>query len=303
MKPFLLWLRIIRPQTLPASLVPVLVAVLLTARHGIAANAVTATLTALCALALQILSNLINDYYDFRRGTDREGRAGFRRALAEGEVSERQMLAACGVAAATACALGLPLVLTGGLPILLIGLTALLFAWLYTATRHSLSYLGIADIFVLLYYGVLASSGTAWLLVATGHAPGLLLSIEDNGALCREHGILLQAAAAAGAVSGLVSMMVLMINNLRDRHSDRLAGKRTLPVRFGKRAGETLMLAEALLMPLCAWLAFHTVAPMLVVVPALLLWRKVRKANGAEYNRCLVMAGMTNVVYLLLCLT
>lgn len=288
MKSILLWLRIIRPQTLPASLTPVLVAVVLVWRGGMAVNALVAATVALCALALQILSNLINDYYDYRRGADRQGRAGFRRALAEGEVTERQMLAACLAAAATACLLGLPLIIIGGWPIIVVGLTALLFAWLYTATSHSLSYLGIADIFVLLYYGIIASAGTAWIITSY---ESRVMSYE-----------LLAKAAFSGAVSGLISMCVLMINNLRDRASDREAGKRTLPVRFGKRAAEAIMLCEVLLMPVCAWIAFEAVAPMLVVVAALLLWIKVCRAEGAEYNRCLVMAGMTNVLYFLLVL-
>lgn len=295
MKTILLWLRIIRPQTLPASLCPVLVAALLLFRAGMQVNPGVVTLVALCALALQILSNLINDYYDFRRGTDRRGRAGFRRALAEGEVSEREMLRACIAVAVIACLLGVPLIIIGGWPIILIGLTALLFAWLYTATSHSLSYLGIADIFAFLYYGVIASAGTAWIIVCHGAMPfGGFLSMSSSG-----NWPLLLQAGAAGAVSGLISMCVLMINNLRDRDSDLSAGKRTLVVRFGRRAGETIMLLEVLLMPLFAWLGFHAIVPMLIVVPAFLLWLKVRRAEGSEYNRCLILAGMTNVVYLL----
>lgn len=147
----MIWFRIIRPQTLFASLVPVLVGLKVC---GVCHWPV-AVATAACALLLQILSNLINDYYDFLRGTDKAGRAGFKRALAEGEVSEKAMRNACFITAALACAVGLYLVIIGGWVILAIGLSALLFAWLYTATSHSLSYLGIADIFVFLYYGVI----------------------------------------------------------------------------------------------------------------------------------------------------
>ena len=92
MKQILLWLRIIRPQTLFASLCPVLVGFMVA--HSLIHQSssfahMTAVLTASCALALQILSNLINDYYDYRRGTDKQGRVGFKRALAEGIVTER----------------------------------------------------------------------------------------------------------------------------------------------------------------------------------------------------------------------
>lgn len=271
----MLWLRIIRPQTLFASLCPVLVA-LLTQVESIRWE--VAIVTIVCALALQILSNLINDYYDFRRGTDKQGRVGFRRALAEGEVTEQQMRTACLITLGVCIVTGCYLVWTGGWVILLIGLTALLFAWLYTATSHSLSYLGIADIFVFLYYGVIASSGTGYL--QTGHFSWPVFY--------------------AGAVCGLISMCVLLINNLRDMEDDRAVGKRTLPVRFGRKAGLGLMLLVVLLMPVMAYCAFGLSWAMAVVVPGLCLFVAVTKAEGKQYNLCLLSAGLTNVVYTLL---
>lgn len=272
----LLWLRIIRPQTLFASLCPVLVA-LLTMTEPI--HTAKAAVTAVCALSLQILSNLINDYYDYRRGTDKQGRVGFRRALAEGEVSEKQMRNACLLTLAVCVAAGLWLVWQGGWVILLIGLSAILFAWLYTATSHSLSYLGIADIFVFLYFGVIASSGTYYLQTATFSLPVFF----------------------AGGVCGLISMCVLLINNLRDMEDDRRVGKRTLPVRFGRNAGLWLMFVIVVLMPVMAYLAFGGWSlPMLVGIPALRLLFAVKEAQGAAYNKYLLMTGLTNVFYTIL---
>lgn len=282
------WFRIIRPQTLFASLCPVLVALLITGQEmslsGGSLDVPVATTTIVCALALQILSNLINDYYDYRRGTDKKGRAGFRRALAEGEVTERQMLVACLITLGVCLVTGLYLVIVGGWVILLIGLTALLFAWLYTATSKSLSYLGIADIFVFLYYGVIASCGTYYLQTSTFHF-----------ALCTFHSVF-----CAGGVCGLISMCVLLINNLRDMEDDRAVGKRTLPVRFGRKAGLGLMLLIVGLMPLMAYGAFGWSWPMLVFVPALGLWAAVVRAKGKTYNLCLLAAGLINVVYTIL---
>lgn len=284
MKKFLLWFRIVRPQTLFASLVPVLVGILAVTRYNgsIAVEHPFATgmVTALCALGLQILSNLINDYYDFKRGTDKAGRAGFKRALAEGEVSKRQMLTAILIDLGICVTTGLFLVISGGWVILAIGVTALLFAWLYTATSRSLSYLGIADIFVLLYYGIIASAGTAYLLTHT----------------------FVPEAFWAGGVSGFISMCVLMINNLRDMDSDRQAGKKTLPVRMGKKAAEGVMLVEVLLMPLCAYMAYGLSVPMLIIIPAVILFFNVRKAVGARYNKLLLCTGLMNALYLLLVL-
>lgn len=271
----LLWLRIIRPQTLFASLCPVLV-VLVSMTEAI--DLPTALITMVSSLSLQILSNLINDYYDYRRGTDKQGRVGFKRALAEGDVTENQMLRACLITLGVALLTGLYLVFQGGWVIIAIGLSALLFAWLYTATSFSLSYLGIADIFVFLYYGVIASSGTYYL--QTGH-----FSLK---------------MFYAGAVCGLISMCVLLINNLRDVDDDRRVGKRTLPVRFGRKAGIGLMALVVLLMPLMAYLAFESLLPSLIILPGLLLLRAVHRAKGSAYNRCLVAAGLMNVCYTLL---
>lgn len=303
MKKILLWVRICRPQTLFASLVPVLVALYIVSRVSLIAP-LTAFATIVCALSLQILSNLINDYYDYVRGTDKAGRAGFKRALAEGEVSKKAMRNACFIAAGVACAFGLYLVYIGTWVILGIGLSALLFAWLYTATSHSLSYLGIADIFVFLYYGVIASCGTAYLqycdvaATATCNAGPSIMNEFTAGGM---HSPLMQAFFAGG-VSGLISMCVLLINNLRDIDSDRAVGKKTLPVRFGKHAGEGLMLCVVLLMPVFARMAWGWSPAMIIVIPAMVLWLKVIKAKGAEYNKCLLAAGLMNVLYFLLCI-
>ena len=96
-------------------------------------------------------------------------------------------------------------------------------------------------------------------------------------------------------------MCVLMINNLRDIDSDRAVGKRTLPVRFSKNAAHIFLFIIVLLMPLFAYLAFRSPLPMLVVIPAFVLWMKIIRSEGAAYNKCLVFAGMINLIYLILC--
>lgn len=285
MKRLFLWLRIIRPQTLFASLCPVLVGLMVAHFYIGYLSVPTALATVLCALALQILSNLINDYYDYKRGTDKQGRVGFKRALAEGTVTEKEMLTACLVALAFAVVLGACLCYVGGWAIVVIGITALFFAWLYTATPYSLSYLGIADIFVFLYYGVFATWGTVWLQFK---AEGLAFDIR------------LLMPVYAGAVCGLISMCVLAVNNIRDMDDDRLVGKRTLPVRLGKKAALAILGIIVVLMPLFAWLAFGVSWAMAVVIPACFLYYKVLNAKGAEYNICLMLAGVVNLIYTLL---
>ncbi len=284
MEQILLWLRIIRPQTLFASLCPVLVGLMVAHQFTGRVEPLTAAVTASCALALQILSNLINDYYDFKRGSDKQGRVGFKRALAEGLVSERAMRKACYITLAISLLLGTVLCYIGDWAIVAIGVTALLFAWLYTATPYSLSYLGIADIFVFLYYGVIASWGTVWLQMCD------VVCSSD----CQI------VAVYAGAVCGLISMCVLAINNIRDVEDDRLVGKLTIPVRIGKRAALALLAVIVLLMPLFAALAFGLSWAVAVIIPACFLYYKVLKAEGTQYNKCLLMAGIVNLIYVCL---
>ncbi len=276
MKQFLLWFRIIRPQTLFASLCPVVVGLMVS---PFPCNRSVAIITMVCALTLQVLSNLINDYYDFKKGADQAGRVGYKRALSEGEVSPRQIRFAIILTLCVALITGAWLVYKGGWPILGIGLTALLFAWLYTATDHSLSYLGIADIFVFLYYGVIATMGTCYL---------------------QGYDFLYEQAFYAGSVCGLISMCVLMINNLRDVADDCAAGKRTFVVRFGKRAGEWAMLVMIMLTPLFAYCAFGVSWAILILLPLLGVWIGVLRAKGKQYNACLLATGICNMFYVLL---
>jgi 1,4-dihydroxy-2-naphthoate octaprenyltransferase len=279
-----LWFRIIRPQTLFASLCPVLVGLIVThmliGPTGSLAR-LTAVLTAVSALALQVLSNLINDYYDYKRGTDKQGRVGFKRALAEGTVSEKAMLTACCVALIVAVASGAFLCYIGGWPIVAIGATSLLFAWLYTATPYSLSYLGIADIVCFLFYGPVATVGTAWLQTGRFSLTALLL----------------------GCVCGCVAVCVLATNNIRDIEDDRAVGKRTFPVRFGKnaaRVGVALMLVGAEAFALLALKGCPSVWLMLVPFGvSVFLYVRLLKAQGAQYNLCLFRFGLLNACYVL----
>lgn len=300
LKNIFLWFRIIRPQTLFASVVPVLVATIVVKNNGGEVDDVVSSLTIFCALSLQVLSNLINDHFDYVRGTDKAGRKGFKRALAESEITTETMLRACYLTAGLACLLGLYLVWTGGVVVLAIGLSALLFAWLYTATRYSLSYLGIADIFVYLYYGVIATMGTSFLLLSSNEAAASFPLIFPE--LTESAKEIFKDSFYAGSVSGFISMCVLLINNIRDIDDDRKVGKRTLPVRFGKRAGEVAMFLLVLLMPFSAFMAFGWSLPVLVVVPAFFMWLKTLRSEGPKYNKCLVFAGIINLFYLLCCL-
>ncbi len=281
------WLKIIRAYSLFASACPVLVGgmVYLFPTESVSyQQIITLLITLLCAMSLQVVSNLINDYYDYKKGADRQGRAGFARPLAEGTISISTILRATYIFIALAIILGAYLVYIGGLPILLIGVSALFFAWLYTATRFSLAYLGLGDIFVLIFYGFIASWGTGYLLAST------------DGLQLTDHSSLL----LAGAINGLFSMLLLSANNLRDIEEDRPVGKRTFPVRFGKKAGEILVLLEVLAIPVCAYFAFGWSLPMLMLIPGLLWAKGIQKASNSGYNIFLQRAGLMNMIYTIL---
>lgn len=168
MNPVRKWFFIIRPFTLSASISPVLA--------GISAAATitpegfgsirwpVALITLFCAVSLQILSNLINDYCDFRHGSDTSERLGPPRAVSLGIISPQSLIRAISTTAILSIVSGGYLIYIGGWPIAATGASALLFAWLYSATRFSLSHMGIADIFALSYYGFIASVGTTFLL-------------------------------------------------------------------------------------------------------------------------------------------
>lgn len=281
-----LWFRIVRPQTLFASVCPVVVGL----KIGGVLSGVDAIITLVSAVALQVLSNLINDYYDFKRGTDKKGRAGFKRALAEGVVSENQIKNACFVALGVAVLSGTWLIWVGGWLIAVVGVTAILFAWLYTATSKSLSYLGIADVFVFIYYGFVATMGTIYIQWASSVST---VGFWNHVALKGFFG---------GAVCGLISMCVLAINNIRDVDGDRIAGKRTFPVRFGKTVALVGMGVEVALMPLFAYFAYGFGWEMAVFLPAVGMYVATLRAEGEAYNRCLMSAGLVNACYVILVL-
>jgi 1,4-dihydroxy-2-naphthoate octaprenyltransferase len=206
------WWSAIRPATLWAGAVPVVVGAALAAADGHRAFA-PALAALLGAVLIQIGTNLVNDRADFAKGADGPDRLGPPRATARGWLTARQVGAGAAVALAGAAAVGLYLVAVGGWPILVLGVASLLCAVAYTAGPFPLGYRGLGDLFVLLFFGFAAVAGTYYL----------------------EAGALRAPVAWAGLSVGALATAILVVNNLRDRHGDARAGKRTLAVRFGAR--------------------------------------------------------------------
>lgn len=257
-----IWLLAARPKTLAAAAAPVLIGAGLAAHHGVF-RALPALAALVGALLIQVATNLANDYYDFVRGTDTAERVGPTRVTQAGllrpEDVKRGMLVVLGLALLVGCYL----VGVGGWPILLIGVLSLVCAVAYTGGPFPLAYHGLGDVFVFVFFGLVAVGGTYW-VQARALAPDALL---------------------AGAGVGALSTAILVVNNLRDITTDARAGKRTLAVRIGRTATAVeyvLLVFGGAAVPLAGHLGYGwpagvllaTIAvPLLCGAPLLTVWR------------------------------
>lgn len=272
------WFFIIRPFTLPASLSPVLVGLYAAARCG-RIDIIPAAVTIACAICLQVLSNLINDYCDFRRGSDGADRLGPPRAVSQGVITPQQLIHAIIVTAVLTIFAGAYLIYIGGWPIIAIGVSAMFFAWLYSATSHSLSHLGIADLFSLSYYGFIASLGTAY--IQTGTWPAMAFWL--------------------GLACGATATGILTTNNIRDVRQDAAAGKRTIIVRLGTGFGKCYYLACLCVAPAVSFLVLGSIASgVLMSILCVMLFALFLKAEGRGYNKILMLTGFYDLAFALL---
>ncbi|MCO4795100.1 MAG: 1,4-dihydroxy-2-naphthoate polyprenyltransferase [Bacteriovoracaceae bacterium] len=219
------WLIAVRPKTLFASIGPVLLGLALAWDQTQLINPLTATLTLLCAVFLQIGTNLVNDYYDHVNGVDDHNRLGPTRVTSEGLLSPRKVKAAFILTFILSFLFGIILMYFGGWPIVIIGLSSILFAWAYTGGPIPLSYFGLGEFLALIYFGPIAVWGTWY--IQTGNP-----SIN---------------AALLGLGPGLFSATLMAVNNLRDRENDEGKGKVTLAVILGEQGARSLPLLFVLL--------------------------------------------------------
>jgi 1,4-dihydroxy-2-naphthoate polyprenyltransferase len=211
--PVKIWLSATRPRTLPAAVAPVLVGSAFAWRDD--AFIWPAALACLSfALLIQIGTNFANDYYDFIKGADTAERVGPRRAVASGLVAPGLMKSAMIGVFLAAFIVGLSLLNYGGWPLLLIGLTSIACGVAYTGGPYPLGYNGLGDLFVFIFFGLVAVCTTYFVQAGTITAEVFLASVAI----------------------GLLAANILVVNNYRDVETDAKAGKRTLVVRFGRRA-------------------------------------------------------------------
>lgn len=270
-----IWLGAARPRTLPAAVAPVLVGSALAAHDG--AFALLPALLCLCfALLVQIGTNFANDYYDFVKGADTAARVGPRRAVAAGLVSPATMKRAMIGTLVAAFAAGLGLVAWGGPWLLVVGIASIVCGVAYTGGPFPLAYHGLGDVFVFLFFGLVAVGGTYY--VQTGR-------------------VVLETVLA-GAAIGALAANILVVNNYRDVETDAAAGKRTLVVRLGRAAARaqfagSLSIAAAVPVVLVT-LRDYSAWCLLPLVLAPLAWRHlVRLRKSKSPSELIALLGDT----------
>lgn len=279
------WMLAVRPKTLFASIAPVLLGLAVAYTEQDKLNLLVAVLTLLCALILQIASNLANDYLDAIRGVDNESRLGPTRVTSSGLISPTKMKNALILTLVMAFLLGIYLMIIGGPVIILIGLLSLYFAYGYTGGPFPLSYNGLGEAAAFIFFGPIAVVGTCYL---------------------QTHNIS-QLSFVAGLGPGFISACILAINNLRDIVSDSETNKKTLAVRFGENFQRKLcivLIALSILSCLLLLNAYH----FTWLLPSLVLpfffhktWLQILfQPIDHKLNQALAKTAQYNLLYCLM---
>lgn len=274
------WIEASRPKTLAASISPVLVGSAL-AVHENVFQWVPAILCFLVALFAQISSNLANDYFDFKKGADREDRLGPERAVASGWITPKAMLQATLLTLALACLCGLGLVLMTRWELLLVGIAIALCVLAYSGGPFPLAYNGLGDVCVLLFYGIIPVTLTYYVQSHSFSTTAFLLSLA----------------------MGFLSINILIVNNYRDYEQDKASKKRTTIVLFGRKFGEVAYLMNG-------FLAIFLVSPILInqpwwgwvlvlffVVMFQVSWLDLRKLEGKALNQTLASTSRNVLIF------
>ena len=273
------WLMAARPQTMPAAAAPVIVGTGLAVRDGVFAP-LPALVAFVGAALIQIGTNFANDYYDAVKGADTEDREGFTRVTQSGIISPAEVKRAMAVTFGLAVLTGTYLVYVGGLPVLVIGLLSVASGVAYTGGPYPLGYHGLGDLFVFVFFGVVAVTGTYYVQAAQVLADPLATGVPA--------GTLTATALLASLPVAGISTAILVVNNVRDMETDAEAGKTTLAVVLGYRWSRVqfvALLALAYAVPVWFWLtgvAPSVLLPLLTLPYAALVTRTVRTERSGE---------------------
>ena len=279
------WIIAARPKTLWAAVSPVIIGTAIAFDDG-KFHFLSAFIALLGAILLQIGTNYANDYYDYIKGSDTKERLGPTRATAAGLVRPQSMKRAFILVFALAAILGSYLIYRAGLPVVVIGVLSILFAITYTAGPFPLGYNGLGDIFVFIFFGLVAVGGTYY-----------VQALEINSTV-----------VLAGIAPGLFSTAILTVNNLRDIHQDKESGKKTLAVRFGvrfARAEYVLCFVGACLMPVILVFMtkthFYSLFSVVIIFMAIPSFKIILKEQPSKkFNSVLVQTGKMLLLFSIL---
>ncbi len=271
-----IWLNATRPKTLPAGLAPVMIGGAL-AYHDNSFNLQLFLLMSVLSVLIQILTNFINEIYDYKKGADNQDRLGPQRAVASGLIFVKQMSVVSIILATIIFASGMILVYHSGWIILVIGILSLLFAYSYTGGPYPLAYHGLAEPFVFVFFGVIAVNASYFVLT----------------------GRITEISIISSIMPGLLSTNLLLVNNLRDVDTDEPIGKYTLAVKIGKENSRHLYLILNFIVffiPIILAIKLFTLwmlLPMLAVPLLAIMSIRIYFVEGKALNRVLAMNGLT----------
>lgn len=279
------WIEAMRLRTLPVSVAGVI------AGTGCAVmldsfKAAPALACLVFAILAQIAANFGNEYYDYKNGIDRKGRAGFRRGVTEGEIDPRSMKMATYSVLALAATVGCTMFLYGPWWLIFVGILIMIFALAYSAGPYPLSHHGLGDVAVVVFFGIIPVTFTCFL--QTGNWEGM--------------GVIMPTSLAVG----LLAANVLVVNNYRDMEDDAAVGKRTTVVIFGRRFMSMAYLLSgiagmAAMIPVWTRLPLWALAvPVVYIVLHFMVWLQLRQATESALNPLLGRTAVNLLVFSLL---
>ena len=276
-----IWLLAARPRTLPAAAAPVVVASAVAVSEG-SFGFGPALAALLGALLIQIGTNFANDVFDFKKGADTSERLGPVRVTQAGLLSPQAVMTGMWVVFGLAAVVGLYLFWLGGWPILVIGILSIASGIAYTGGPYPLGYNGLGDIFVFIFFGLVAVCGSYYVQAGNVSLAAFFVAIPV----------------------GLLATAILVVNNLRDIDTDRAAGKKTLAVRFGEKGAQLeylLLLSGAYLIPLVMWLGAVTSGWVILAWISLILVKPliqtVLHEKGRSLNQALAGTARLELLY------
>ncbi len=297
MKQFKIWLEAVRLRTLPVSLSGVLIALGLAKWNG-SFRLAPAILCLVFALMAQIVSNFGNEYFDFKSGADKKGRAGFRRGVTEGDIKPETMRRVMIALLAATCVVGLAMLAwvepgynyNNWLMLIVVGVLVAIFALAYSAGPYPLSYHALGEVTVFVFYGLVPVIFTYYVVTGSFNPFAIM----------------------AGIAIGFMGVNVLLVNNYRDVDDDREAGKRTSVVVFGRPAASLAYLCNgflAIAILTVLWLRMYYTMPLWTLLAPLVYinlhfytWMRLRRSEGSALNPLLGATARNMLIFTLLLL-